>query len=569
MPKSIVAATAQGPILVCDEGLSVWGGVDPATGRIIDALHPQHGQGLAGRVVMMPTSRGSCTGSGVLLGLAFAGAAPKALVFREGEDILTLGALVAARLFGHEIAVLRLSGADYDALAGESQAEITPDRLRAGALDWPLTPETAEVQLTAQDRAFLDGAHGAAAQLAMEIITTMAAAQGATELVDVSRVHIDGCIYASPAFLTFARAMADKGGRVRVPTTMNAISVDHANWRAQGVAEDFGLPASQLADAYVEMGARPSFTCAPYLLDDRPSEGEDIAWAESNAVIYANSVLGARTVKHADFMDLCIALTGRAARAGVYLTPNRAPRRILDVTLPEGADDAFWPMLGWLVGQAAPDRIPLIRGLEGSAPSEDDLKALCAAYGTTSASPMLHIAGITPEAELAPAPEADRIAITPADFARLWREFNKGAEKVDLVAFGSPHFSESECAALADLMDGRTVHPEVAAIVTLGRGSLAAITASGVKARLEAAGLTLVPDLCWCSISEPVFPPSAEVLMTNSGKYAHYAPGLSNRAVRFGSLADCAETACIGRAPGVPPRWIDSGAASPAPSGRA
>ncbi|NDV53051.1 MULTISPECIES: aconitase X [unclassified Salipiger] len=569
MPRSIVAATVQGPILLCDEGLSVWGGVDPATGRIIDALHPQHGQSLAGRVVMMPTSRGSCTGSGVLLGLAFAGAAPKALIFREAEDILTLGALVAARLFGHEIAVLRLSASDYDQLAGESDAEITPSRLRAGSLDWELSPETAKVDLSDDDRAFLDGAHGEAAQLAMEIITTMAAAQGATELVDVSRVHIDGCIYASPAFLTFARAMADKGGRVRVPTTMNAISVDHANWRAQGVAEDFGLPASQLADAYVEMGARPSFTCAPYLLDDRPTEGEDIAWAESNAVIYANSVLGARTVKHADFMDLCIALTGRAARAGVYLPRNRAPRRIIEVTLPEGADDAFWPMLGWLAGQAAPDRIPLIRGLEESAPNEDDLKALCAAYGTTSASPMLHIAGITPEADIAPTPDADRVSIAPEDFAQLWQEFNKGAGKVDLVAFGSPHFSEGECAALADLMEDRQVHPEVAAIVTLGRATLAAITASGVAARLEAARLRLVPDICWCSISEPVFPPSAKVLMTNSGKYAHYAPGLSNRAVRFGALAQCAETACTGQAPQFPPRWIAGGAASSAASRRA
>ncbi|WP_353474358.1 aconitase family protein [Salipiger sp. H15] len=570
MQRSIVAATVQGPILLCDEGLSVWGGVDPVTGRIIDALHPQHGQSLAGHVVMMPTSRGSCTGSGVLLGLAFAGAAPKALVFREGEDILTLGALVAARLFGHEIAVLRLSADTYDALARESHAEITPTRLRAGGLDRELSgAEGTTLELTDADRAFLDGAHGEAARLAMEIITTMAVAQGATELVDVSRVHIDGCIYASPAFLTFARAMADKGGRVRVPTTMNAISVDHANWRAQGVAEDFGLPASQLADAYVEMGARPSFTCAPYLLADRPAEGEDIAWAESNAVIYANSVLGARTVKHADFMDLCIALTGRAARAGVYLPQNRAPRRIIDVTRPEGADDAFWPMLGWLAGQAAPDRIPLIRGLEESAPSEDDLKALCAAYGTTSASPMLHVAGITPEAGLAPTPDADRVSIGPEDFARLWREFNKGAAEVDLVAFGSPHFSASECAALADLMDRRQVHPNVAAIVTLGRATLEAITASGVKARLEAAGLRLVPDLCWCSISEPVFPPSAKVLMTNSGKYAHYAPGLSNRAVRFGSLANCAETACTGRAPADPPRWTLANVASPAPSRRA
>lgn len=557
MATIIVSATVEGPILVCDEGLSVWGGVHQDTGQIIDAHHPQHGQTLAGHVVMMPTSRGSCTGSGVLLGLALAGTAPLALIFREGEDILTLGALVAGQLFDRPIAVLRLTDAEYAALAKEQAAEITGTHLRAGELEWPLDPvDGSGLELSEEDRAFLHGAHGEAAQLAMEIISTMATAQGATRLTDVSRVHIDGCIYASPAFLTFARKMADMGGRVRVPTTMNAISVDHANWRAQGVAETFGRPASQLADAYVEMGAKPSFTCAPYQLAERPTLGEDIAWAESNAVIYANSVLGARTVKHADFMDLCIALTGRAARAGVYLDDNRAPRRIIDVALPQGADDAFWPMLGWLVGQFAPDRIPLIRGLEDARPSDDDLKALCGAYGTTSASPMLHIAGITPEAGLAPTPDADSVAIGPQDFARLWENFNRGDEKVDLVALGSPHFSAKECTDFADLMDGKAAHPDVTTIITLGRGTLTTIMENGVKARLDESGVKIVPDLCWCSISEPVFPRDAKVLMTNSGKYAHYAPGLCNRAVRFGSLAQCAEAARTGRAPDTAPAWI-------------
>ncbi|WP_372802840.1 cis-3-hydroxy-L-proline dehydratase [Paracoccus seriniphilus] len=557
MAQLIVSSTCQGPILSCAEGLSLWGGVDPATGRIIDAHHPQYGSSLAGRIVMMPTSRGSCTGSGVLLGLTFAGAAPKALIFREPEDILTLGALVASRLFGHDIAVLRLSADEYDALAKQENAAISATRLRAGPLDLALDPVVpSALHLNETDRELLSGAHGEAVRLAMEIITTMATVQGAASLTDVTRVHIDGCIYAGPAFLVFARRMADLGARVRVPTTMNAISVDHANWHAQGVGEEFGLPASQLADAYVEMGAHPTFTCAPYLLEDNPLPGEDIAWAESNAVIYANSVLGARSIKHADFMDLCIALTGRAPRAGVYLDENRAPRRVIDVALPRDFDDAFWPMLGWLVGQAAPDRIPLIRGLERTTPSSDDLKALCAAFGTTSASPMLHIAGITPEADLPPTADADQLTIGAAEFARLWAGFNQGAAAVDLVALGSPHFSAAESAAFADLMEGRTVHPDVTTIITMGRGTLASIAENGVQARLQAAGVKILPDLCWCSISEPVFPPSARVLMTNSGKYAHYAPGLSNRAVRFGSLAQCAEAACSGQASSALPAWI-------------
>lgn len=557
MGKLIVPADAGGPVLVCTEGLSFWGGVDARSGVIVDAHHPQHGESLGGRVVLMPTSRGSCTGSGVLLGLTFAGNAPAALIFRENEDILTLGAVIADRMFGNHVAVVRLTAAEYDAVSHAATVTIKDAVLTAGDLRLVLDPITTDaLELTDADRAMLAGQSGAAPKLAIETICTMAAAQGATQLIDVTRVHIDGCIYASPAFLTFARRMADMGARVKVPTTMNAISVDHANWRSQGVAEDFGDPASKLADAYVEMGARPSFTCAPYLFADKPAKGEDIAWAESNAVIYANSILGARTVKLPDFLDLCIALTGRAPRSGVYLAENRAPQRIVEVTLPDGIDDAFWPMLGWLAGQAAPDCIPLIRGLEHTQPDDDDLKALCAAFGTTSASPMLHVAGITPEADLAPVAGAATVRIGAQEFRRLWAMFNAAPAKVDLVALGSPHFSADECRAFDRALAGRHVMAGVATIITLGRETLATITAEGTAARLSKAGVRLVPDLCWCSISEPVFPPEAQVLMTNSGKYAHYAPGLCQREVRFGNLAMCADAASTGRASTDAPAWM-------------
>lgn len=557
MARIIVAAAARGEILVCEEGLSFWGGVDPVTGTIIDAQHPQKGLSVAGRIVMMPTSRGSCTGSGVLLGLALAGRAPAALIFREAEDVLTLGALIAGRLFDASIAVLRLSPAEYAAVAQCGDVEISAAHLFAKGLELPLAHlDVSQVRLSDDDRAMLDGRDGRAVRIAMETIVSMAAAQGADRLTDVSRVHIDGCIYAGPAFLTFARMMADLGAKVRVPTTMNAISVDRTNWQAQGVEPGFGRAASDLADAYVEMGARPTFTCAPYLLDEKPVKDEDIAWAESNAVIYANSVLGARTVKHPDFLDLFIAMTGRAPHSGVYLRDNRAPRRIIEVERPDGADDAFWPMLGWLVGDAAPDRIPLIRGLEGTRPGEDDLKALCAAFGTTSAAPMLHVAGVTPEADLPPMESADTIRIGAAEFAALWRQFNAGGSKVDLVALGSPHFSAGECRIFADLLAERPLHEGVAVVVTVGRGTLERIREEGIEARLKASGVTIVSDLCWCSISEPVFPPQARVLMTNSGKYAHYAPGLCGREVRFGSLADCAHAAVTGAAPHDLPQWL-------------
>ena len=552
--RTILAGPASGPVIATDEPLSFWGGIDPATGCVIDVHHPLHGRCITSAVLMMPSTRGSCTGSGVLLDLVLTGRAPAALVFSEAEDVVTLGAMIAGAMFGKPLPVLRLDADDWAALALFETASITETAISAGDLILPLAPPaTAALELSPADRAMLDGTRGIAAQAAMQIICAMAANQGAERLIDVTQGHIDGCIYASPANLTFAEKMADMGARVCIPTTMNAISVDHANWRAQGVPPVFGGPAQRLADAYVRMGCQPTFTCSPYLLDTAPVQGEAIAWAESNAVIYANTVLGARTAKHPDFLDLCIALTGRAPLSGVYLDENRKARRIIDIDLPEGVNDAFWPLIGWLAGRAAPDCIPLLRGLALDAPGKEELKALCAAFGTTSAAPMLHVEGVTPEAGSV-ASDADSARITRADMVAGWRLLNEAPEDVELIAIGSPHASLPECRALADLLAGQAV--AVPTIVTAGRRVIADADAEGALSRLQTAGVQVLPDLCWCSISEPVFPPGTRALMTNSGKYAHYGPGLSGRAVRFGSLADCAAAAISGHAPKTLPDWL-------------
>ncbi len=557
LDRSILGGTANGPVIVAKEALSFWGGVDPATGSVIDVHHPLHGSRLTGCILMMPSSRGSCTGSGVLLDLVLTGRAPAALVFSEAEDVLTLGALIASEMFGKPLPVVRLGPEAFAALSRAKTAEISDTAVVADEVEIPIAPPaTAALDLTDADRAMLDGQQGIAVQQAMRIICAMAAQQGARGLVDVTQGHIDGCIYASPANLTFAEKMADMGAQVRVPTTMNAISVDRANWQAQGVPETFGDPAARLADAYVRMGCRPTFTCSPYLLDSAPQAGESIAWAESNAVIFANTVLGARTAKHPDFLDLCIALTGRAPLSGVYLDEPRKARRIIDVELPERVDDAFWPLIGYLAGRAAPDRIPLLRGLSCGRPSQDDLKALCAAFGTTSAAPMLHVEGVTPEAAGAARDDADRVIISRADMAAAWTVLNEGPEEVELVAIGSPHASLTECRALEEALAGRSRHPDVTIIVTAGRQVISQARNEGLLKRLEDAGVQVLPDLCWCSISEPVFPTRTRSLMTNSGKYAHYGPGLSGRAVRFGSLADCVTAALTGRVPPQLPDWL-------------
>ena len=544
-------------IVVCDEGLSFWGGVDPDTGVIIDIHHPNCGEKLSGKIVLMPTSRGSCSGSGVLLQLAQNGNAPAALIFRETEDVLTLGAMIAERLFDKNIAVLRLVPKIYNLLSEEKSAKIDNLKLHfSNTIINLFQPAIDEIHLSNSDKKMLAGDNGEATKIAMEVLCLMAAAQNADKLIDVSRGHIDGCILAHDANLHFAEKMLDMGASVIIPTTINAISVDRENWKSQGVAPDLGGKASRLADAYVKMGAYPTFTCAPYLLDEKPSKGEVIGWSESNAVIYANSVIGARTQKHPDYLDLFIAMTGRTPNTGVYLEENRKPVCEIQVVLPSNFDDAIWPMIGWLAGHKSPNGIPVLNGLEDILISNDDLKALCAAFGTTSAAPMIHIKGHTPESELQSAKDAKYTTIMPNDLLNLWQNFNNGNNKIDLVAIGSPHASTSECLKFLELLEENNERVTVPTILTIGRETLSNLDHQGSLNKLSKLGVQVIPDICWCSITEPVFPPEAKSLLTNSGKYAHYGEGLTGRNVRFGSLSDCALAAMTGYVDNEFPDWL-------------
>lgn len=554
----LTGTTAAGEILFCEEGLSFWGGVDPDTGTVIDAHHPACGQSVVGKIVVMPTSRGSCSGSGVLLALALNGLAPAALIFKEAEEILTLGALVAAKLFARPLPVIRVPAQTFPQLAAASQAVITDSVLQLDAAMIPLHDvDLSKMDLTASDRSLLSGGSGPVTAMAMDIICRLAVMQGATSLVDVTRGHIDGCILAHDANLKFAETMAAKGARTIIPTTINAISVDRRNWQEQGVDDAFGRRASRLADSYVEMGALPSFTCAPYLLDDPPAEGESVGWSESNAVIFANSVLGARTMKIPDYLDLFVAMTGRAPFYGAYADRGRRAQRIVELAeMPPHVDDGFWPILGWVLGRLSPDRIPRLCGLEEMPIGTDAMKALCASFGSTSGAPMLHIAGHTPEADMMPTPEADRWRIDLRMLSDAWTQLNSGGEHIDLVAIGSPHVSLAELCLMDSFLAGRACHEDVDVIVTVGRDVLARARQDGVANRLEASGVTFYADLCWCSITPPLFPAKTRVLMTNSGKYAHYATGLSGCKVRLGGIAACIEAAVSGFAQMAPPRWL-------------
>ncbi|KAL6859215.1 hypothetical protein J3F83DRAFT_749424 [Trichoderma novae-zelandiae] len=572
-----VDGTASGPLIASNLELSFWGGVDPQTSQVIDHHHPLSGKYIQDTILAIPGGRGSCSGSGVLLELLLSGKGPRALIFSRREDILTLGVVVAEEIFRKSVPVVVLAVGDFEELvdagyvfvAGSTVSTVQLDGAMHSLEDVSTKPLDAtlgfNIELSDKDHAFLGGTHGQAAQAAMRIILRMAAMEGARKLMDITQVHIDGCVYTGPASLSFAETLRDWGGKVVVPTTLNSISVDQRRWRAQGVASAFGEAAEKLAAAYTDMGALPTFTCAPYLLPSAPKRGDQVAWAESNAVVYANSVLGVKTMKYPDFLDVCVALTGRAPYGGLHVESNRLASLCVELpVLGEGEiDDSFYPLLGYHVGGMAGSRIPVVAGLDILHPSTDDLKAFGAAFATMASAPMFHIVGVTPEAGTLQAAiggkeSMESIRLDLGQLDSVWRTLNTADDNspVDLISLGNPHFSFAEMGKLANLCRGRTKRDGVAVMVTCGRATYGLASQAGLIEELHRFGIEVITDTCWCMIGEPLIPTSARTIMTNSAKYAHYGPGLTGKRFYFGSLERCVDAACDGSYDKRVPRFI-------------
>jgi predicted aconitase/predicted aconitase with swiveling domain len=565
----LVPGTAAGAVLHADTGLSFMGGVNAATGAVIDVHHPLQGESVAGKILCIPSGRGSCSGSLVIFELLMNGHAPAALVFRHKETILTLGVVIAAELFAKGIPVILLSTEDFAALADARYATVSDGAVATAEMPSRIEPHTwlpeldlGNFALSATDRRFLAGEFGDDAKIAMRIVIRAAQLEGADRLIDIDMSHIDGCFYQGPAGLRFIRKLCDLGARVRVPTTMNAICVDRRQWRALDVPEGLGVPSDDLADAYLEMGVRPTYTCAPYLLEGAPTFGQQIAWAESNAVVFANSVLGARTMKYPDYLDILCAITGRAPNADCHIGEKRRATLRIDIPRPARPDDSFYPLLGYHIGKIATNEIPVLCGLEGLPISHDDLRAFGAAFATTSAAPMFHILGVTPEAKTletatGPAGPVRRLTVTTDDLTATWRELNNATDSaVDLIALGNPHFSLAECEHLAALCADRKIAGGVAMIITCGRDIYERAKRAGHVARIVDFGARFLNDTCWCFIGEPVVAPEVRNILTNSGKYAHYGPAAVARGFHFGSLARCVDAACTGRVETGLPEWL-------------
>jgi hypothetical protein len=404
------------------------------------------------------------------------------------------------------------------------------------------------MNLSAEESAMLAGEEGPGVQKAMEIVVALGQIYGAADLVPVASVQVSGVSYKNlgDAGLDFLEEWAAQGAKARVPAMLNPAGMDLAVWQNLGFPREFADRQEAVIAAYTALGIMPTCTCTPYLVGYVPEFGQHIAWAESSAVSYANSVLGARTNREGGPSALAAAITGRTARYGLHLDQNRQATAIVEVCC-SIRSEADLGALGYLVGQQIGSGVPYFffgNGLRSTGAS--GLKTLGAAMAASGAVALYHVDGVTPEAVngLVNAPDLETTVID--DLSPGYAALNGPAEAIDLVSIGCPHASLAEIEAVAGYLNGRRL--QVTLWITTARETREAADAAGLVARIEAAGGWVVADTCM--VVAPVADLGFRTMATNSAKMAFYTPSHSGLMVRFGPMDQCLEAAVTGRWPG-------------------
>jgi predicted aconitase len=409
-----------------------------------------------------------------------------------------------------------------------------------------------KIQLTEFDQACLAGAEGTAAQFAMSLIVETARVSAARELLDISQAHLVGCYDSGAANLKLLDQLLAQGARVRVPTTLNAssacVDVDSPS------ATDDICRAREVIQRYQDMGCTPALTCAPYHLPGAPGKGERIAWAESNAVVYANSVIGAHTNKTMQYLDVCAAITGRIPASGLYLEENRQAGLHLDCSGLSARcwDDALvYQLLGLFIGSRAQSAVPVLTGIPTNA-SDDELRALGAAAASSGNLAMFHAVGLTPEAPdletaLGGQEAGQTLEVKDDDLDTIASRY--GAEPgstISAICLGTPHFSYREFELLLQALQRQQGNCVIPVYVTTSRYIRRELESKLLLADLLTRGVQVITDSC--SYYGRVVPDLRGTVMTNSAKWAYYSTGNLGISSCLASLSDCVATATSGLA---------------------
>ncbi len=413
--------------------------------------------------------------------------------------------------------------------------------------------------LTHEEETMLAGAEGPGVRRAMEIVVALARIYGAADLVPVRHAQIAGVSYKNlgDAGVEFLSHWAAEGARVRVPTTLNPMGMERGKWQRWGIQPSFATPQLSVIDAFEAMGVTPTMSCTPYLFPGiKPNRGDALAWAESSAVAFANSVIGARSNREGGPSALAAAIVGRTARYGYHLDENRRANWIVEIKAPVKSVADFGA-LSYTVGKAVGNGVPWFADLAASlpplpgdltlgGPAGDRLKTLGAGLAAYGAVALYHIAGYTPEAvDAGPsliAPGAQRLVIESLEEAYRVMDADPDLRKIDLVTIGCPHASLTEIEQVADYLRGKRLATRL--WVTTGEITRQAATELGYVQTIEAAGGEVVADTC--AVVAPMRMLDVRTMATNAGKMACYAPMHSGVKMRFGDVDRCLDAAITG-----------------------
>lgn len=413
--------------------------------------------------------------------------------------------------------------------------------------------------LTAEEQEMLDGGQGAGVQRALEIVVALARIYGAADLIPITHVQIAGVSYKNlgDAGVQFLSEWADEGAVVRVPTTLNPMGMERGKWQAWGIQPSFATPQLNVIDAFEKMGVTPTMSCTPYLFPNfKPQRGDALAWAESSAVAFANSVIGARSNREGGPSALAAGIVGRTARYGYHLDENRRANWVVEIRCPVKSVADFGA-LSYTVGKAVGNGVPWFADLGAWLPplpadltlgglAGDRLKTLGAGLAAYGAVALYHIAGYTPEArdagDVLIRPDARRLVIESLDDAYRVMDADPDLRQIDLVTIGCPHASLSEIELVAHTLRDKQLATRL--WVTTGEITRQRAAELGYVQIIEAAGGEVVADTC--AVVAPMRMLDVRTMATNAGKMACYAPMHSGVKMRFGDVEQCLAAAVTG-----------------------
>lgn len=384
--------------------------------------------------------------------------------------------------------------------------------------------------LTKEEEKILDGEEGEVLERLFRLLVRLGDIYGAEKMIPVGSVQVAGVSYKSVGDpgLAFLEDMASKGAKVKVLTYLNPAGMDLENWEKLGFPEDFAKNQIRVMDAFKKMGIVITSTCTPYLAGNLPRFREHIAWSESSAVSFSNSVIGARTNREGGPSALAAALCGRTPNYGLHLWEKRQPnvKINVDVNLDFSSD---FGALGYFVGKQVKNKIPYFTGIKDA--NTDQLKALGAAMAASGAVALYHVENLTPEADLVEKDGLETINVSKKEIDETYEKLNSGKDP-DIVILGCPHASLREISTLADKLKGK--HLKKPVWICTSRMMKEAADRMGFTEIIEKAGGNIVADTCM--VVSPIERMGYKTTGVNSGKAANYLPGFCKQDVVFANI---------------------------------